>query len=156
MRPREDEEEGEQPEQARQRLAADDAEMAFASDDEEDLAAFRAAGEARGALNANQREEAAIENFVQGSQVTLLIASTQNQGTFGTDKGRREDVFNLIAEAQHPFPQRIPCTIPAPSRKGEALLHFHLVQRAHRLRAGRTRSLRTSSPRRAASSRTLS
>ena len=103
-RPREDEEEGEQPEQARQRLADDDADVAFASDDEEELAAFRAAGEARGALDANKREEAQIENFVQGSQVTLLIASTQNQGSFGTDKGRREDIFNVIAEAQPPFP----------------------------------------------------
>jgi len=67
-------------------------------DDGDELAAFQAADAARGALQADQ-QGGAIEGFVQGSQVTLLIASTQNAGIFGTDGGNREDMFNLIAEA---------------------------------------------------------
>ena len=67
-------------------------------DDGDELAAFQAAEAARGALQGD-RQGGAIEGFVQGSQVTLLIASTQNAGVFNTDGGNREDLFNLIAEA---------------------------------------------------------
>ena len=107
MREREQEEDQREHGRARVDQREEDMDMPLVDDDEDELAAFRAADAARGAMRVEQREGGAIENFVQGSQVTLLIASTQNAGIFDTDGGRREDVFNMIAEAR-PAPQ-LPC-----------------------------------------------